>query len=346
MFADHRARTSRIVFAALFLAASFVLLVTNGAAGEEKLSDLKARMDDIQASLDASTARVETAHAREEELKSRLRQIETEMASIEARNAKLTAKAVDRAVALYKTGGTEMVEVLFGSEGFTEMTDRAQLLSDVSIEESDVFVELARASSRLDELSEEMRVRKIELAEIQKEMQEESDRLLAQFDAVSDDYESLRERLAAVEPAPASRPATGAVASFKASGGMYCPVAGPTSFVDSWGAPRSGGRSHQGVDMMAAHGTPQVAIVSGTITYAAYDSLGGYIQYLSGDDGNLYIYIHQRENVVTGGRVSAGQVISYVGDTGNAAGSPHLHFEFHPGGGSAVNPTPLVSSLC
>lgn len=346
VFAEHRARAFRIALAALSLAASFVPFMTNGATGQEKLSDLKVRMDNIQAELDASTAKVEAAHAKEEELKTRIRQIENEMKSIEERNEKLTASAVERAVAMYKSGGTDMMEVLFSSEGFTDMTDRVQILSDISMQESDVFIELARAADRMEELSKEMQARKAELAEVEKEMRLESERLSAQFDAVSEDYESLREKLAAVAPAaPASR-APAASTSFKASGGMFCPVGGPTSFVDTWGAPRSGGRSHQGVDMMAAHGTPQVAIVSGTITYAAYDSLGGNIQYLSGDDGNLYIYIHQRENVVMSGRVSAGQVISYVGDTGNAAGTPHLHFEFHPGGGAAVNPTPLVSSLC
>jgi murein DD-endopeptidase MepM/ murein hydrolase activator NlpD len=345
VFADHRARAVKLACTTLFLAASLVPFMSNGAAGEEKLSDLKARMDSIQADLDASTAKVEAAHAREEELKSRMRAITNEMEDIEKRNEKLTGRAVERAVALYKTGGTEMVEVLFGSEGFTEMTDRAQLLSDVSLQDSDVFVELARDAQRLEELSAEMTEKRAELAEVQAEMKRESDKLLAQFDSVSDDYEALRKKLAPAAPTTTSA-SPAASASLKGTGGMFCPVAGPTSFVDSWGAPRSGGRSHQGVDMMAAHGTPQVAIVSGTITYAAYDSLGGNIQYLSGDDGNLYIYIHQRENVVTGGHVSAGQVISYVGDTGNAAGSPHLHFEYHPGGGAAVNPTPLVSSLC
>jgi murein DD-endopeptidase MepM/ murein hydrolase activator NlpD len=44
--------------------------------------------------------------------------------------------------------------------------------------------------------------------------------------------------------------------------------------------------------------------------------------------------------------VTAGQTIAALGDTGNAAGTPHLHFEYHPGGGSAVNPTPLVASIC
>jgi murein DD-endopeptidase MepM/ murein hydrolase activator NlpD len=98
--------------------------------------------------------------------------------------------------------------------------------------------------------------------------------------------------------------------------------------------------------MMGSYGTPLVAIVSGTITYAAWDGSGGNMIFLSGDDGNQYWYMHNQENFVSGGHVSAGQTIASLGDTGNAAGTPHLHFEYHPGGGSAVNPYPLVASLC
>jgi murein DD-endopeptidase MepM/ murein hydrolase activator NlpD len=60
-----------------------------------------------------------------------------------------------------------------------------------------------------------------------------------------------------------------------AASGMTCPVAGPNSFIDSWGFPRSGGRTHEGTDIVAAFGTPVVAIVSGTITYAGYGSSAG-----------------------------------------------------------------------
>ena len=68
--------------------------------------------------------------------------------------------------------------------------------------------------------------------------------------------------------------------------------------------------------------------------------------FLSGDDGNQYWYMHNQENLVTGGHVSAGQQIATVGDTGNAVGTPHLHFEYHPGGGAPVNPYPVVAPIC
>lgn len=97
---------------------------------------------------------------------------------------------------------------------------------------------------------------------------------------------------------------------------------------------------------MGSYGTPLVAITDGTITYAAYDGSGGNMIFMTGDDGHAYWYMHNQTNLVTSGRVSAGQQIATLGDTGNAAGTPHLHFEYHPNGGAPVNPYPLVASIC
>jgi peptidoglycan LD-endopeptidase LytH len=97
---------------------------------------------------------------------------------------------------------------------------------------------------------------------------------------------------------------------------------------------------------MAGYGAPVMAITSGTITLSSYGSSSGNWIILSGSDGNTYWYMHNEQNLVSSGSVSTGQQIATLGDTGNAAGTPHLHFEYHPGGGAAVNPYPLVASLC
>ena len=134
-----------------------------------------------------------------------------------------------------------------------------------------------------------------------------------------------------------------------ATSGGACPVAGAVSFTDSWGDPRSGGRSHQGVDMIAARNTPLVAIFSGRIHRLTSGSLSGLAIWLRADNGDQFFYAHLESyaDIIAGQSVSEGEVIGYNGSSGNApALLPHLHFEYHPGGGSAVNPYPLVRSLC
>ena len=131
------------------------------------------------------------------------------------------------------------------------------------------------------------------------------------------------------------------------AGLMFCPVDGPVNFSDTWGAARSGGRSHQGVDMMADHGVPTVAPVSGRVEHRG-TSLGGLSWYVYGDNGNMYYGTHLQSYANQGvGWVEAGTLIGYVGSSGNASESgPHLHFEIHPGGGSAINPYPLTAQAC
>lgn len=127
--------------------------------------------------------------------------------------------------------------------------------------------------------------------------------------------------------------------------GLVCPIRGPMQHVNDWGFPRSGGRFHEGNDLVAARGTPAVAMVAGTATQVV-GLLGGNQVKLVGDDGVTYYYTHL-DSFGAAGRVRAGDVIGHVGNTGNAAGGPaHVHFEMHPGGGAAANPYPVVAAVC
>jgi murein DD-endopeptidase MepM/ murein hydrolase activator NlpD len=130
------------------------------------------------------------------------------------------------------------------------------------------------------------------------------------------------------------------------SGSWVCPVQGPRAFTNDWGQPRSGGRRHQGTDILSPRGTPIVANVSGTVS-PHNSGLGGISYYLRGDDGNTYFGTHLDRLSGASGRVSAGTVIGFNGNSGNARGGPtHLHFEIHPGGGGPVNPYPTVARYC
>ncbi|WP_420453433.1 peptidoglycan DD-metalloendopeptidase family protein [Ilumatobacter sp.] len=123
--------------------------------------------------------------------------------------------------------------------------------------------------------------------------------------------------------------------------GIVCPMPG-SAYGDTWGAARSGGRRHEGVDMIAPRGIPIFAVVNGVATFKQ-NRLGGNAVSLVGDNGHRYYYAHLDRYAGSSRRVAQGELIGYNGDTGNArASTPHLHFEIHPGGGRAVNPYPSV----
>jgi len=127
-----------------------------------------------------------------------------------------------------------------------------------------------------------------------------------------------------------------------------CPVGPVHSFTDTWHAPRSGGRKHQGTDVFAPYGSPAYAVLDGVIDKWGSGGLGGISLWLRADNGDRFYYAHNVSNVArVGERVRAGQLIAYVGTTGNAATTPpHIHFEAHPGGAGARNPYPWLRALC
>jgi murein DD-endopeptidase MepM/ murein hydrolase activator NlpD len=128
--------------------------------------------------------------------------------------------------------------------------------------------------------------------------------------------------------------------------GFVFPVPPPVKFWDDWGQPRSGGRTHEGNDIIAPWGTPIVAVESGVVARIGQNDLGGSVLWLKGLSGTTYYYAHLGQYapaMVPGTPVVAGTVIAFVGQTGNAIFSvPHLHFEVHPNSGSAVDPYPLL----
>jgi hypothetical protein len=99
--------------------------------------------------------------------------------------------------------------------------------------------------------------------------------------------------------------------------------------------------THKGNDCFAPKGTPLLAVETGR-TSCTYGGLGGNGIDLRGTSGTLYYYAHLDRQFICGQAVTRGQVIGTLGETGNADGSPQLHFEIHPGGGAAVDPYPYL----
>ncbi|WP_295820085.1 M23 family metallopeptidase [uncultured Deinococcus sp.] len=117
-----------------------------------------------------------------------------------------------------------------------------------------------------------------------------------------------------------------------------------TRFVDTWGGARSQGRTHEGVDIFAKRGTPIRATTRGIVLNVGPNTLGGRTVMLLGPGGQRHYYAHLERypDLKRGDWVQAGDVVGYVGDSGNAKGTPpHLHYGIYTGGG-AINPYPLL----
>ena len=145
---------------------------------------------------------------------------------------------------------------------------------------------------------------------------------------------------------------------------LLFPVAGATTYEDDFGQPRAGG-VHEGNDLLAAKKTPAIAVEGGRVEFWTTSANAGCMLYLHGDSGTTYEYIHLNNDLTmkndnrgkcvagvayakglkNGARVTAGQQIGYVGDSGDANGlHAHLHFEMHPNGGAAVDPYPFLQT--
>ena len=123
-----------------------------------------------------------------------------------------------------------------------------------------------------------------------------------------------------------------------------CPVPG-AKFTNDWGQSRSGGRSHTGTDLLAPRGAPVFAPFAGTAVQKA-SSRGGLSVYLNATDG-MQIFGAHLSSYGTAGKVKAGTIIGYVGNSGNASGAAtHLHIEIHPKKGAKTNPFPVMKQIC
>ena len=324
---------------ALVLGAALVSVPAHASTGSE-LDSAKARLDGAQAALEGVILEWQ--------------QTETDLA--QARDAAAAARAEidrltheiastrrglnDRVVAAYMSGGSFSMGVLLTADSMQDAADRLQYTQSVVQGDADLATQLAVdvedrrrqeavfsqqaaiAASKADELEGQ----RVELnAEI-----ERLDALVADLRA---ELNASQEAQLGVGLAVVIRP--GAI--------QTCPVAGANSFVDSFGWPRSDGRTHQGTDLIAPYGTPVVSVASGTARDAS-NSLGGNAVVVNHDNGDWTYYAHL-SSFGTMGRVSAGTVIGKVGATGNT-GVNHLHFEYHPNGGAAVNPYSMLLAVC
>jgi len=345
-----------------------VLALVGGAAapaGAAEIDDLRNAVASARAAADAATQRYTDAENHVETLGIEIDALQREIDANREQAAALKAITRDRAVEAYKRRGVDIAGFSFTQPLLRlrreKLLQQTNARDDAAVGKLEVLNEsLADREGELHDLREQARAARDQLAAEQGNLEAQlraSQQALDAFEerlrreeAERQEREratlaALQEReraLAAAQRASTARNYAGAYVAT----GLVCPIRGPVSFVDSWGAPRATTGSHQGVDLMNPRGTPNVAVVSGRAEMHA-GATSGLGVWLYGDDGTLYYYFHLQAYEGGPRQVQAGEVVGYTGNTGDASGgATHTHFEIHPGGGPAVNPYPTVAGIC
>lgn len=336
MSAGRRSRRVRILVALAVVVAALVPLKATAQdleevqqekdALERTIADVTAELDELQARIAATRDEFATLEDRDKEL--------------EAQAAMTSAALQDRARSSFMRRDLSTLESILSAEGPDGALERAGLMAALSRRDVATLESAAALRTQMTQNRALLAAKSAELDALEEQMVSGSAELQRRFAAVSATYVELRTRK--------ERQVTLARG---AQNGVYaCLFSGAHHFRDTWGAPRSGGRRHQGTDVFAPYGAPVHAFTNGVVQRLSNGGLGGIGLYLWGDDGVRYYYAHlagYAPGMSVGDRVEAGELVAYNGDSGNAdRGAPHVHFQVHPGGGGPVNPYPWVAAAC
>jgi murein DD-endopeptidase MepM/ murein hydrolase activator NlpD len=323
----------------LLLAA--LLLGVAPAVHADRLDGVRERVKKLRAAQEAAAARLNSIETDLNELQDSLaygqRHLERTRQDLAAARRALDSQLAE----VYRSGGLSMFEALLDPSS-DHVPDRAEFIMLLVGQRNDTVMNATATADSYDEALRAVAAQQARSRKLLEESKAEQRVLDQRFQEARD----LMDRLAGF---PGGQSVYPSQTVMTIDGRRYaCPVEPPYSYVDTWGAARSSGRTHEGTDIMAPRGAKELAYTDGVVSREHTNSLGGITLWLDGDNGDQYYYAHLSGYAVPQGtRVRAGQHIAYVGNTGDARyTAPHLHFEVHPGGGAAVNPYPYVKRVC
>lgn len=262
------------------------------------------------------------------------------------KNEKLLSNRIS---SMYRYGQVTFLDILLAAKSFNEFLVNFNFITRIETRDAQIISQVRTLRNQINATQKRLTADRAYQRKVIKIKKQKKDYIESKLGKAKKMLAGLEKEIAALskpKTVPTPTASTSTTATVPAGSGKYVfPVGQPYSFSNDWGAPRGGGtRSHQGNDILAPMGTPSYAVISGTVS-SSYGGNAGLWITLRGDDGNAYWYMHMN-SVTASGRVSTGQQIGTVGNTGNASGGPpHVHFELHPGGGGAVNPYFFLVSI-
>jgi murein DD-endopeptidase MepM/ murein hydrolase activator NlpD len=355
--------------------------VDNAKSAEERAYQELLDADQV---LESGLEELERIQGKIYDLEYRINKLEAALTEYGSNADSLQERARLIVLEAYTSGGRNLVTTAFGTKDIQDLITSQALFDAATTRDLSQLDQLSAVSRQMERLNDDLSIKQAEVENLRAEQeavvaQLEKDRATADrlhaeaktnYADVYARYKAEQARRAAAAAAAkaaaaaaAARTAAGTTSGRSSSGGtssnsraaagvpaattgVNCPLPNGSSFIDTWGYARSGGRTHKGTDMIAGYGSTIVAMVSGTIR-ANYHSLGGRQIYLYGTDGITYYYAHLSSyaNGLTNGQsVNQGDAIGFVGSTGNATTNV-LHLGMIVGG-QYVNPYPTVRQVC
>ena len=338
----------RLVFGLVLLA---LLLGAVPALQAAPLEDARRRERALKGELQAATAELQAAEATLAQADDQLKFDRGQLQAADRQAASARAALAGQAAAMYRSGGLAIADALL---------DRDPALVPGRVEMATVLVsrhsQLIQDAQVAGDAYQSVLGRVAESYERAKAIRDQAQRAVRRLESGLEEAQALEARLIRLEQRRqtaakvTATPPSGDGGGGGSGSGSSCILERPYTYVDSWGAPRSGGRTHLGTDVMAPHGARVFAFTGGVVSRESTSANGGIQLYLQGDNGVEYFYAHLSGYAVpTGARVRTGQLIAYNGQTGNASyTAPHVHFEVHLGGsgGTPVNPYPYLKRVC
>lgn len=350
----------------LTAAATVVLIVMplGGVSAEvtrAQLDEARTAVNEKQAEVDRELAALDAIVAQEGRTLARIEAINADIIDRDRQIGLSEVAAKERAYALYVNfGSADDVPGVISPESIGSVGAKTAYVEALVDQDRDAVNDLIVLQEDRGRLNEELDVLLAELVVMEEEIQEIMEGLLGELEVINADYRTLadqwerEERARQVRAAQEAARQTGFFSSAHVDpSGRTCPIPPGygNAFRDSWKEPRPyRNGQHHGTDVIAATGTPLVAMENGVITRGSpsWHWAGGNQIYLRGDSGDIYYYAHMHSfapGIANGTRVGVRQVIGTVGNTG-ASSTPHLHLGFQPGGGPLTNPYQLLVRLC
>jgi murein DD-endopeptidase MepM/ murein hydrolase activator NlpD len=324
------------------LGAATLTAIPAWAGTESELSAARDRLDAAREELNRVTGLWQETETRLAEAQDAVAQARAKIDGLQRELVRIRQSLNDRVVAAFMSGGSSSIGALLTSDSIEDAADRLQYTQSVVQGDVDLATAVGVMTEELRRQETRLRRAARQEAEAVAELEAEREQIGVKVEQLNNVVEELQAKLDAADKRALS---LGGSVSITGTGGIQtCPVAGPNSFVDSFGWPRPGGRTHQGIDLIAAYGTPVVAVAPGN-SRGASNTLGGNAVVVEHDSGGDYTYYAHLSSYGASGHVSAGTVIGYVGSTGDTNVN-HLHFEYHPSGGAAVNPYSALVAVC